>query len=544
MGLFNRTTPNPPRTQPLVSTPYNAERRSITASAQPIKIGNPADMSKMRNLSNQHVWQQYAWEYFDLIGQIHFGSNIIASLASRLKLFPAFVDDETAIPDHITRSEVSDELKQHARDAISLLSDAPGGLSGMLKTAALNTFIAGEFYLIKYRATAFNGEYWRVHSRDEIIIENNAVYVAPYPKAQKTDFVPIDGKFMARIWNPHPRYSEVADSSMRSIIDDCEEYTIIGRSVRATGRSRLNAGLLLVPDDLASAGADDGETQESMDDPNSLAPYSEAESDSLEDDLLNQFVEPTQDDGSPASVAPLILRGPKESLAAIKYMTLNRDFDKQQIELYNEALNRILTGIDIPKDIVTGLADVKYANGVNVEDSLYKNHIEPMAMFICDGLTSSFLKPVLRSWGHTEEEIRNVTLWYDASSITSKPDRAESANFGYTNKLVNAAAWRRAHNFQETDAPKPKEVVESTVLQMPPNEAIMSSVLANLLPDYVAATQAAYEESTPDTPDDIIEGLTEDSDSESESVAPAESDSGSESSFDDILNSTQENNPS
>src|SRR5699024_3049856 len=99
-------------------------------------------------------------------------------------------------------------------------------------------------YLIKYRATAFNGEYWKVHSRDEIIIENDRVSIAPYPKASRQEYTQVDGKFMARIWNPHPRYSEVADSSMRSIIDDCEEYTIIGRSVRATGRSRLNAGLL------------------------------------------------------------------------------------------------------------------------------------------------------------------------------------------------------------------------------------------------------------------------------------------------------------
>lgn len=539
MGIFNRSTTPPPKTQPLVSKPYNAERRSITASAQPIRLGNPQDMTKMRNLANQHVWQQYAWEYFDLIGQIHFASTIVASLASRLKIFPAFVENEADVPDHITRSDVSDELKKHARDALTLLSDAPGGISGMLKTASMNTFVAGEFYLIKYRATAFNGEYWKVHSRDEIIIENDRVSIAPYPKASRQEYTPVDGKFMARIWNPHPRYSEVADSSMRSIIDDCEEYTIIGRSVRATGRSRLNAGLLLVPDDLASAGADDGEAPDYDSDSDALAPYSEAEADTLEDDLINQFIEPTQDDGSPASVSPLILRGPKESLQAIKYMTLERDFDKQQIDLYNQALNRILTGIDIPKDIVTGLADVKYANGVNVEDSLYKNHIEPMAMFICDGLTSSFLKPVLRSWGHTEEEIRNVTLWYDASSITSKPDKAESANFGYTNNLVNAQAWRRAHNFQETDAPEPKERVQNTVLSMPPNESIMSSVLAELVPEYVAAAQAAYEEATPDTPESIIDGLTEPGeesapDSEtSETPAPSE-----EESFDDILNSS------
>lgn len=542
MGIFSRNTSTPTtRTEPLVSKPFNAPRHSITASASPIQVKNPHDLAKLRNLASQHTWQQYAWEYFDLIGQIHFGSNIVASLSSRLKLFPAFIENETDIPDHITRSEVSDELKQHARDAITLLSDAPGGMTGMLKTAALNTFIAGEFYLIKYRATAFTGEYWKVHSRDEIIIENNQLYICPFPKAPKSEYVPVDGKFMARIWNPHPRYSEVADSSMRSIIDDCEEYTILGRTVRATGRTKLNSGFLLIPDDLSAAQADDGETTDSSDDPNALAPYSEAASDSLEDDILNQIIEPTQDDGSPASVAPMLIRGPADSLKNISHLSINRDFDKQQIDLYNDALNRILTGIDIPKDIVTGLADVKYANGVNVEDSLYKNHIEPLAMFICDGLTSSFLKPVLRAWGHSEEEIRNVALWYDASAITAKPDRSESANFGYTNGLINAEAWRRNHDFQETDAPTPEQLVQKTVLAMPPSEAVMSAVLAELIPNYVAATQAAYEEASPDTPQDIINSLGEDSDSDTPPTTPT-SDEEQPSSFDDIINNTQEEN--
>lgn len=490
----------------------------------------------MRNLAQQHTWQQYAWEYFDLIGQIHFGAGIVSSLTSRLKIFPAHIQNETDIPDHITRSDVSDELKKHARDALSLLADAPGGITGMLKTAALNTFVVGEFYLIKYRATAFNGEYWRVHSRDEIIIEGDRLSVCPYPKAPKSEYVPIDGKFMSRIWNPHPRYSEIADSSMRSIIDDCEEYTILGRSVRATGRSRLNAGLLLVPDDLAAAGSDDGESQDSYDDPDALAPYSEAESDSLEDDLMNQFVEPTQDDGSPASVSPMIIRGPSDSLDKIKYMEVSRSFDKQQIDLYNQALNRILTGLDLPKDVVTGLADVKYANGVNVEESLYKNHIEPLAMFICDGLTSSFLKPVLRSWGHTEEEIRDITLWYDASAITAKPDRSESANYGLTNNLISPEAWRRNHDFQEADAPDPHDVVKRTVLQMPPNESVMSAVLADIVPEYVAAVQATYEDQTPDTPDSIIDSLSEPGAEE-----PTNTNTDQPQSFDDVLNTPQEN---
>lgn len=504
--------------------------RPLTASAAQIKLNSPIDINKAKDISKQSDWQKYAWEYFDLIGQIHFSASIVSSLMSRLRLFPAYIEDDTDIPSHISRSEAtSEDLKKHCRDALTLLADAPGGLAGLLKAASLNSFIAGEFYLVKYKATAFNGEYWRVHSTEEVLFEQNNVYIQPYNKAPKNQFIPIDGKFMARIWNPHPRFSEMADSSMRSVIDDCEEYTILGRSVRATGRSRLNAGLLLVPDDLSSSLSDDGETYDSADDPDVLAPYSESESDSLEDDLINQFVEPTQDDGSPASVAPLIIRGPTDSLKNISYLTVNREFDAQQLELYNQALNRILTGIDIPKDIVTGLADVKYANGVNVEDSLYTNHIEPLAMFICDGLTSSFLKPVLRSWGHTEEELRSVALWFDSSAITTKPDRSSAAQFGVQNKILSAEAWRRTNGFQESDAPSPEELVKNAALNLPPTEGIISAILSEAVPKYAQAAQAAYEQASPDTPTSIIDSLADPTEEQPESE-----------SFDDLLEENPE----
>lgn len=536
-SLFNRAPKTPPQTRPLVSAPYN-QVRPLTASASQIKLTSQLDLAKAKDITKRSDWQTYAWEYFDVIGQIHYASVIVSSLLSRINLFPAYIEEDRDIPTHISRSEnASKELINHCRDALTLLSDAPGGISGLLRLAAMNTFVVGEFYLVKYRATAFNGEYWRIHSTQEIEFANDAVYIIPYPNAPRNLYTPVDGKFMARIWNPHPRYTEMADSSMRSVLDDCEEYTILGRSVRATGRSRLNAGLLLVPDDLSSSLPDDGETYDSADDPDVLAPYSEAETDSLEDDLINQFVEPATDDGSPASVSPLIIRGPSESLKNISHLNVNRDFDAHQLELYNSALNRILTGIDIPKDIVTGLADVKYANGVNVEDTLYTNHLEPMIMFLCDGLTSSFLKPVLRSWGHTEEELRSVALWFDASSITTKPDRTAAANFGLQNNILSAKAWRRTNGFQESDAPTPEELLKKSVLTTPPTEGIQSAILSEAVPDYAAAAQSAYEEASPDTPSGIADSLVDASDPAA--TTPDDS-TPQDQSFDDILNSNDQ----
>ena len=71
----------------------------------------------------------------------------------------------------------------------------------------------------------------------------------------------------------------------------------------------------------------------------------------------------------------------------------------------------------------------------------------------------------------------------------------------------------------------------------------MSAVLAELIPNYVAATQAAYEEASPDTPQDIINSLGE-SPEQGETPEPdTEPETEQPSSFDDIINNPQEETP-
>jgi hypothetical protein len=117
-----------------------------------------------------------------------------------------------------------------------------------------------------------------------------------------------------------------------------------------------------------------------------------------------------------------------------------------------------LQGLDVPKDTVTGLANVKYSNAVQIDESLYKAHIEPIMLLLSDALTVVYLRPYLKSLGYVDAEIERVVVWYDPAEVSTRNDRAADADAGFSNMAISYQTWRRAHGFSDADAPTPTEL--------------------------------------------------------------------------------------
>jgi len=166
---------------------------------------------------------------------------------------------------------------------------------------------------------------------------------------------------------------------------------------------------------------------------------------------------PIKDEDSASAVVPLIIRGPAELGDKIKQFKFERSFDPALAQRADRVLERIMQGLDVPKDIVTGLANVKYSNALQIDESLYKAHIEPLMLLIVDALTVMYLRPYLVANGYSEQEVKNVCIWYDPSLVATRNDRAADADMGFDKMAVSYDAWRRAHGFSETDAPDPTE---------------------------------------------------------------------------------------
>ena len=54
-----------------------------------------------------------------------------------------------------------------------------------------------------------------------------------------------------RLWTPHPRYSWLADSPMRGVLDLCKELLTLTQAVNAMAINHAaRAGMMLVPEEL------------------------------------------------------------------------------------------------------------------------------------------------------------------------------------------------------------------------------------------------------------------------------------------------------
>lgn len=476
-----------------IPTPYEAPAqaqpasalRPITASGEKIDLRNQDDIANMRYRVYAE-WQHDAWGYYDAIGEIKYGFGMLASVLSRVRLFPSLNLDPDSVPistvnyrrrrteltDQENAEEVEQELKapesitdevmDYMEELIENLSSGPGGMSSFLRSYTLNMAVPGECYLVEIK-----GE-WSIKSSSEIVVDAGGQVLLRRQRvlgganasggsvtsngSTVGDVVLPKTTPLIRIWREHPRYSLEPESSMLGLREACDELLTLQRMIRAVARSSMNAGVLFIPDSLRAAGstiAEDIATDEEL-------------SEELIATLYDNFVAPITDETNAASVVPTILTGPGAAGKEIQYIEINRKVDQFLTERCDRALERVLQGIDMPKDFVTGMANVRYTNAKNIDESLYKSHIEPMVLMLVDALNVGYFRPMLRKkFSKTQLSDRDLrkylTVWYDPSEIVTRADPAESADKGFDKFALSADAWRAAHGFADTDAPSELE---------------------------------------------------------------------------------------
>jgi hypothetical protein len=480
----------------------------MTAAAALIPLNDKGEVErfKQRRTGGSSDWQSEAWEYYDGIGEIKYAFNLVASVVSRIRLYAAAVDNPAENPVPARNSDLVDpRLAEAAERVIARLDSAYGGQAGLLRDAALNLSVSGECYLVQFPERKGTGlaESWDIRSTDELQLDarNNYIIVPRRDVLSSGSRGPSSAinlpksAFVGRIWRAHPRYSEESDSSLRGLLDLCSELLLLNRTFRATARSRLNAGALYLPDGLSVAASPDPDYP--YDDENDLNPGMTAEeaADEFEDQLIDAMTTPIRDEDSASAVVPLIIRGPAELGDKIKQFKFERSFDPALAERSDRVLERILQGLDVPKDIVTGLANVKYSNALQIDEALYKAHIEPLMLLIADALTVVYFRPALIAAGFTEEEVKRLVIWYDPSQVATRNDRALDADSGFDRMAVSFETWRRAHGFSSADAPEAKEVairmlMEKGTLSPEMTQAMLSAIAPEVTQAATAAQQS------------------------------------------------------
>lgn len=476
----------PPNAAPAESRPYSAVR-PITASAARVTPTSKKDSEELRNRKSTQQWQTEAWYNYDHIGEIAYAFELFANVISRVKIYAGYVEDEHDTPTPIKASNASEEAKKATEKATNQLFG--GGRQGkIIKKAATNMLVTGECYLIneEVRDNGYPQTRWRIISTDELLPLNNGFAYRPRESADKTAKPLPPSTFIGRMWREHARFSDEPFSSMKALCPLCEKFLLIGRVVDSTAQSRLNAGALFVPDTFSVTREVASDTiSEDVDE------YLEDEQDEFEEELIESMMTPISDEGSASAIVPLLIRGPEDAGEKIKLIKFERAFDAALANREDRYLERILGGLDLPKELVSGLANVKYNNATVIDQMFYTAHIEPMVLMLCDIFRSVYLERYLYLAGIDPEEIEKIVFWYDPSGITTAPDRSSAANVGADKLFLSADAWRSANGFNEDDAPSEDELIMRLALQRGVLTPEMTdTIFAKYWPEIMEATRA------------------------------------------------------
>jgi hypothetical protein len=444
---------------------------SLTAAGAPLRVANYEEATQLQ-LSRQE-WTTRAWSYYENVGEVRYAANFIANALSRLRLVAAKtapISAEAWEPQVVGDGAVA--------EAVYKLQDPRGGQRGLLRSLGLNLFIPGEAFLLGQEDSGV--QMWECLSSDELDVRTG------YPQFYRRTLPNVtpkpipDTALVIRIWKEHPRWSQLADSAMRTVLDQCETLLLLTRMERAAARSRFaGSGILFVPNELLPSGSR-GESDTDF--------YAK---------LMESMIAPIKDETHPSSVVPILLTGPAEYGRAIQHITMDRSIEGDGlVRLKEDAVKRLAAAFDLPSEVMTGNNDLNHWGMAVVREETFSAHIQPFAEMVVDALTIGYLHPALKRAG-----VRNwadYCVWFDKTELVQKADRFDSALQAHDRFVISDEALRKAGQFNEGDAPEEDEYTKRVGLKMVQPRMAVTGELPPKQPDPAAAPAAPAETPAPD----------------------------------------------
>ena len=516
MGVFTRVEPDDVAAK---AAPFSAPR-PLRASAQVLKLDTRTEIDNFARANARatasDAWQTAAWDYYDEVGEVKYAFGVVANTISRIRVYAGVVTDPERPPEGIENvNDLTPGLLECVQAGMKKLETGPGGMPALLRDLTLNICVPGEGYLVQIpeRVGSELPETWAIYSSDAVKVDAQgqvALKLSPHDRPSDYTVLPTNA-YVGRIWRNHPRYANEADSSMRGLLGLLEELMLLNRAVRATARSRLNAGMIYVPDGLSVARAEATPYTEDNDStygPDAAPAGTGDDEDEFEQELIDAMTTPIQDEDSAAAVVPLIVRGPAELGDAIKQFKFESSFDPALATRAETVLDRILMGLDIPKEIVKGMESIKFANAVVIDDQFFRANVEPIVLLIVDALTTVYLHQYIVAHKFTREQAERVVVWYDPANVIVRPNKSQDATDGFDRYALSAAAWRQAHGFSEADAPDNNEVLTRLVIskgQLP--DQLTEALLRVFAPDLMNAARAGNPDAAGNLPPEVQQAL-------------------------------------
>lgn len=376
-------------------------------------------------ITSSEQWQAEVWRYYDLVPELRFVANWVGNVMSRavLRAVTNTTGIDTLLPD-----------TDPAAASLASYFEGEEGQAEMLRLTGIHLTVAGECYHV-YRAS---DETWHVLATGKVTQTGKGEAARIAVDYGNGTFVPIDKglDMVIRVWQPHPTEPLRADSPARANISTLEEIVRATGATRAILMSRLaGAGLLLLPNDMEFDAPEDR-------DPAAPGEFMRA--------LTNAITAAIADPNAPSAVVPILVQGPSEAITAARHMTFGQDLSEQIRLMRDNAVKRLGLGMDIPPEVLTGIADTNRWNAWLIDEASVKAHTEPRLALVANAVTTAYLWPSL-------DDNRAARVGADTTAIRLRPNRSREAVELWDRGELSASALRRETGFDDGDNPPDDE---------------------------------------------------------------------------------------
>jgi hypothetical protein len=421
----------------------------MTASMK-ISLDDPNALLRVHSVKAKRDWVK-AWNYYDNIGEVHFALNEVGREMSRVCLVAQrFGEDGWETVNENDKAQLLvDGLQSYA-----------GGQPGFLRSYYINQKVSGEALMIVYEK---EGQVWAdMCSPDEIDVQEgtsrgvgNKLVRRMLPSrdtgiAETVVAEELTGDVdIIRFWNPHPRWSMVADSPLLAMDVVLEELQVLTRSLLNKLSSRLAInGFWFIPNEITEAGVQ----IQTQGDPTGI------HQDPMVAKLVKAMTEGMLDQVGPGAAMPFLLRGPAAAGEAIRIEFPDRELFTSEISLREELIERIYNGLDIHRETAKGVGDTNHWGAWSSQELHLNNQLAPEVESLCVGLNKDWYPDALEQNGLDRSGFR---VWYEMSALTQRPNGAEDARQVSDRAAISDEGLRRASGIDEEFAPDGPEKVRA-----------------------------------------------------------------------------------
>lgn len=414
--------------------------------------------TKMERLPPPEAWANEAWGYYDTVPEVRFACGWLSNAMSRCRIAAASRSEDGNDPVPVVDGP--------AAEAMDALGGGVTGQAAILADATTHLTVPGIGYLVGEQtptAVDVGGATWQVLSSDELRLaatpEGKRYEVKTGDGDRSWRTLPADA-LAVKMWRQHRRWSWKPDSPIRATLPVLRELEALTQHVDASLVSRLAGnGILVLPDEVEFP----------------VAPGTPEDEDPFMWALTQAMITPIGDRDAASAVVPYVIRVPAESVDKIRHITFASPLDEKAQALRDEALRRFASGMDMPAEVIQGLADANHWTAWQIEESAIKLHVEPMLEAICQALTVGYLHPYLQVLGVDAYE--DFVVWYDTSDLRVRPDRSGTAAELFDRQAISVEALRRESGFDEDDAPDEDDLRRALLIDIAKSAPTLAPIL-------------------------------------------------------------------